>query len=107
MGDLTGRGLGGARLSAGHLTAESEKERLVQYIGRVGFEPTRGITPADFKSAASAFSPPPHMRSYRPPSPTYGLFQQISVDGFFESNASILYHYQPQSNGVVSESEGH
>ena len=28
-------------------------------VGRVGFEPTRGTTPADFKSAASALPPPP------------------------------------------------
>ncbi len=27
-------------------------------VGRVGFEPTQGITSADFKSAASAIPPP-------------------------------------------------
>jgi hypothetical protein len=31
----------------------------IKSIGRVGVEPTRSITPADFKSAASAISPPP------------------------------------------------
>jgi hypothetical protein len=34
-------------------------------VGRVGFEPTRGTTPADFKSAASALPPPPHSLSKR------------------------------------------
>jgi hypothetical protein len=32
-------------------------------IGREGIEPSRSFAPADFKSAASAVSPPPHMRT--------------------------------------------
>ena len=39
----------------------------LRLIGRVGFEPTRSITPTDFKSVASAVPPPPPRGIVLPP----------------------------------------
>ena len=57
-------------------------------VGRVGFEPTWDHLPADFKSAASAVSPPPQAdnkrliaRRYQPifPEATMGFEPMIAV----------------------------
>ena len=41
----------------------SHHSRASAKMGREGIEPSRTISPADFKSAASAVSPPPHMQT--------------------------------------------
>jgi hypothetical protein len=51
-------------------------------VGRVGFEPTWDYLPADFKSAASAVSPPPRTDNKRLIAPRYQPICSEATMGF-------------------------
>ncbi len=59
-------------------------------MGRAGLEPARGDTPVDFKSTASAISPPPH-----------SIHQAANMLGVTVTR--LLYHLSAATaSGIVS-----